>query len=112
MKTYSIIINWNDNDADEGTYGATVRARTPAAAERMVRAQMWRSESPSVMRQPTAKEIRETGGSVVELHEGALWRAPELEAALRKLLAWDKGVWTAPAWVEARALIASIDKGE
>jgi hypothetical protein len=113
MKTYSIIINWNDRDAEQGTFGSTVRARTPKAAERKVRAEMWEIYAGAEDRKPTAKEIRETGGSVVEMHEGALWRAPEMEATLRKLLEWEKtmGGWEAPAWAEARKLIASIDKG-
>lgn len=75
LKTYSVLIRWNDRDADEGEYGATVRAPTPDEAEAMTRALM-----------------RATGegfypfGSLVDCNEGATWAAADLEKALRALV--------------------------
>jgi predicted RNase H-like HicB family nuclease len=40
MKTYTAIINWNDNDTEEGTFGVTVRANDFEEAERLARQAM------------------------------------------------------------------------
>lgn len=75
LKTYSVIINWNDNDDEEGTYGATVRAPDHGEAEVIVR-QMMRATG----------EGSWPFGTCVECSEGAAWAAADLEAALREIL--------------------------
>lgn len=75
LKTYSVVINWNDRDVDEGTFGATVRAPNRDEAEAIVR---------SLMR--ATDEGSWPFGSVVECSEGTIWAAADLEKALRPIV--------------------------
>lgn len=88
LKTFSILINWDDDDDEQGAYGATVRAPDHDEAEAIARSMM-----------------RATGegswpfGSCVECSEGAAWAAADLERALRAIQAhWEAGtslaIWT------------------
>lgn len=113
MKTYSILLNWNDNN-DDGTFGTTVRAETQEEAEHLARIEMWNSYHTE---DPTPEEIAATGGSVLEVTEGAIWRAAEMEAILREFVDGIKGdsavdftkVW--PIHQKAKKLIEEIDNG-
>jgi hypothetical protein len=96
LKTYSVVINWNDHYSDMGDYGDTVRARDGQHAERIVRARMaWQiwaeGREPGESRRE-ALGLYDNGdgtffGSLVECHEGAIWRARDLEKALRDMRA-------------------------
>jgi len=75
LKTYSIIINWDDTDDEQGNFAATVRAPNEAEAEAITR---------SLMR--ATDEGSWPFGSVVECSEGAAWAAADLEKALRPIV--------------------------
>lgn len=118
MTTYSLLIRWCDQDVEQGEYGWTGQAESPADAEDKARRDMWVNDMADNGDEPypcdaDPKEDAPYGG-VVDCHLGAIWRAHELETALRKLLAWEieQGGWEAPAWKEARDLISSIESGE
>ena len=103
-KLHSLVINWNDDDADEGTFGSTVRAWSHEHAEALVRAEMENmSENPG----------SDFSGECVDHNIGASWKAEEMEAIIRKLLATkalptDHADRTA-AFQEAENLIVSLD---
>jgi hypothetical protein len=101
LKTYSVVINWNDHQRDEGTYGCTVRARDHDHAERIVRARMmwsqweeWRRIDKSMSKRDVADiyavetfDGPQYFGSLIECSEGASWKAADLEASLRTMRA-------------------------
>lgn len=74
LSTFSLVINWSDGDADQGTFGTTVRAWGRHHAELLARAEMEASDSGS-----------DFTGSVVDCTEGATWEAPAMEKLLRKV---------------------------
>lgn len=98
LKTYSVLLNYNDNDRSQGDWGWTGRATDRTDAERKARAAM-------------LKAAGQDGDSVLECTEGAIWQAGKMEAILRELLEWrDRmGGWDAPPWDKARKLITEID---
>lgn len=75
LKTYSVVINWNDRDVEEGTFGATVRAPNHDEAEAIAR---------SLMR--ATGEGSWPFGMCMECSEGAAWAASDLEKALRPIV--------------------------
>lgn len=77
LKTYSVLIRWNDNDSDEGEFGTSVWARSPEEAEAHAREEM----------ADEADEDADELGTTIELSEGAYWKAADLEQALRKIVA-------------------------
>ncbi len=94
MKTWSFLIAWNDNDAEEGEYGATVRAESVEVAEIKARELMARDDQSS---DPDDLDVEPREyGRVIDCHEGAIWKASELEAALRRIDARLKGEWYDP----------------
>lgn len=101
MKTYSVLIAWNDDDSEEGEYGATVRAKSHADAEKQVRELMARDDQ---FGDDDEDAEPRNFGRVIDSHEGAIWKADELETALRDMIARKPGAAAA-----ARALIASIE---
>jgi hypothetical protein len=113
LKTYSVLIAWDDNDDDAGDYGETVRAESPQEAERMVREYMRTShqETYGLNGDEGLNEDDTFGGRLLELSEGAIWKAKELEAALREMVRTHdappsmRGV----ARDAAKALLAEID---
>lgn len=111
MKLYSVIINWHDRDPDQGTYGATVRAHNHGEAETMVR-QMMRA-SLAEERGCEVEEVDDEFGSPVEVAEGAIWKAAELEQALRSVLRgvspYTRHEDILATEARARALLAEID---
>ncbi|WP_192242808.1 hypothetical protein [Mesorhizobium silamurunense] len=121
LKVYSVVIAWDDNDDEQGDFAEIVRARDGQHAERITRARMIRShwehhwERDRESRWESLSSYRNADGSyfgsVVESYEGAIWKAEELEKALRGLLSWAQhmGGWDAPIWHEAEKIIAEID---
>lgn len=97
LKKYSLVIAWDDTDREQGTYGATVRARGHEHAERIVRARMawshWENyrDQDQSRRESLRSYLNHDGsyfGSVLECSEGAIWQAVEMEAALREVAEW------------------------
>lgn len=100
---HSLVINWNDRDSDEGTFGETVRAFDGTHAERLVRVAMEQTEDGAG---------EGFYGTVVDHTEGATWEAKALETALRGLIAGIEGkeiaVFNAKL-AEAKTVLARID---
>ncbi|RWB95611.1 MAG: hypothetical protein EOQ56_28090 [Mesorhizobium sp.] len=123
MKTYSVLIAWNDNDREQGDFGEIVRAESPEKAERIVRARMVRSHWDSYWdkdlesrRDCLSSYTNPDGsyfGSVIDMHEGAIWRAKELEEALRALrlavVPFEDDPNLDAAKIKADAVLAEID---
>lgn len=85
MPRYSVIINWNDRDREQGTFSWSGIAADEHEAERMTREEMAASDLDADHEgEPISSE--DTGGSVVEITHGAIWQAQELEDALRAIL--------------------------
>lgn len=128
LKTYSVLIAWDDDD-EKGEYGDTVRARDSEEAEVKVRESMRNCHIENHCgSDDTADEIAEScaeyettdlygnvifGGRVLDCHEGAIWKAADLEKRLRDLIAVELYFGDHPqrqaAFNAARELIASID---
>jgi hypothetical protein len=125
LRTFSVLIAWDDNDGEQGNFGDIVRARDYTHAERIVRARMcwshwgnhrWKGDS----RRGSLSSYRNADGSyfgtVLDCHEGATWKAAELEKALRELLAEVDATAARTGWADngqrenARKLIAEIDR--
>jgi hypothetical protein len=96
LKTWSVVIRWHDSYDDMGDFGEVVKARDPAHAERIVRARMcwahWRDHREPGEDRRESLSLYDNGdgtffGSVVECSEGAIWKAKELEVALRDMRA-------------------------
>lgn len=126
MKTWSLLFNWQDGDREQGTFGTYVRAETAEEAERLGRIDMREHYIGQFHSGDDEDEIKEAcelhededgefGGSMVECYEGAIWKAHELEEALRVLLAQVDEVARTRGWPDnvprekARAIIAEID---
>ena len=108
MTLYSIVINWNDRDPEQGTYGGTVRAASAQEAERMVRDEMRASLADE--RGCDVAEITEESGSCIECTEGAAWEAVNMERVLSGLLEWStqQGGHDATCWADAREVMDRI----
>lgn len=110
-RTYSVVLNWSDTDREQGTFGCHVRAADPTEAEAKARQEMRASYS-DTYRMDADDDI---GGSVVELTEGAIWLAPQMENALRGLLARVDEIAARTGWSDrgereaARQVLAEID---
>jgi hypothetical protein len=78
MKTFSVLIAWNDSDDEEGDYGATVRAADRDEAESKVRVLM-------AVDDQFADDGPREYGRLLDCTEGAMWKAADLEAALRDM---------------------------
>lgn len=95
LKTFSVLIAWSDDDEEQGEFGDTVRAVSFDKAERIVRARMiwshWRDhwDRDFESRRESIASYRNPDGSyfgrVVESAPGAIWRAADLEKALRDM---------------------------
>jgi hypothetical protein len=91
LRTFFVLIAWDDHDDEQGAFGDIVRARDGNHAERITRARMcwshWqnhrrRGES---RRDSLAAHIGTSGryfGRVLDCQEGAIWKAADLERAL------------------------------
>lgn len=119
MKTYSVLIAWDDDNPEEGQFGETVRAESPEKAEALVREAMRTSYTAQFaalgMNTDAGEPSTPFGGRLIEIHEGAIWQAKQLENALRALL--DTAFCSVchagkkEAIVAARKLIAEIEAG-
>jgi len=102
---HSLVINWSDREADQGTFGTTVRAWDHAHAEYLARYEMEHNDCHG----------DDYSGTVVDHNKGATWLAAELETALRDLTAWAElmrvpGAEAPPQIDAANKLLAQIDK--
>lgn len=132
LKTYSVLIKWNDDDDEQGNYGTVVRATSYDEAEEKARADMRENHianhcDPDATEDDIANSCEEYehdfrgktifGGECQECAEGAIWKAAELEKALRDLV--DNGFtaeelarrwsWSLDAVKAAKDIIAEID---
>lgn len=97
-KIYSVTIAWNDSDSDEGDFGTYVRAANYEEAERLAREEMRNCHLENYP--PDEDETEEEacayytghdgkfGGAVIEIVEGAIWLAADLEASLRAVIGY------------------------
>ena len=81
LKTFSVLLAWQDNDPEQGEFGCTVRATGYEDAEAKARQKMR-----DCYAEQYDQEMDGDGGRVIELSEGAIWAARDLEKALRALL--------------------------
>lgn len=131
-KVYSILIAWSDADPDQGEFGEVVRAASAEEAETKARAAMraFHIENycdPGAEADEIARSCAEYehegfdaevifGGRVLDLHEGAIWKAGDLEMRLRDLLAAIDEFAASRSWCDsgqreaACELIAEIDR--
>jgi len=94
LRTYSVLIRWNDSYLDMGDYGEIVRARDGTHATRIVRARMarqrWSEREEGETKAESLELYRDAFGNlfgaVTECHEGAIWKSAEVERALRHLI--------------------------
>lgn len=126
MKTWSLIFNWNDRDKEQGTFSTCVRAENHEEAEKLGRLDMrafhldayppengqTEDEACELYEDLNLDGEKEFGGSLVDISEGAVWKAQELEDALRGLvdnielgIVCDGGT----ALEKAKALLTEID---
>lgn len=118
LQTYSCLIRWNDMDLDQGDFGTIVRATSYEDAERLARIDM-RNCHIENHGEDTADEYEQDdgtfGGTMIECTEGAIWKAKELETALRGLLAQCDEIARTSGWLDnvpreaARKVIEEID---
>jgi hypothetical protein len=91
MKLYSVVINWNDRDAELGTYGVTVQAADEAEAEQKARESMRQCQMDNYGADTLDDlwdDLRGTwGGRIADLTEGAVWEASKMESLLREIIA-------------------------
>jgi HPt (histidine-containing phosphotransfer) domain-containing protein len=99
LKLYSLLIRYHDEQPEIGDYSSTVWAKDEEEAEAFVRQQMADDNGED----PEEADY----GSVIDIAEGAFWRAAELEAALREIASLAK-----TGDVEALAKIASLAETE
>ena len=89
LKTYSVLIRWDDNDLEQGEFGTMVRAANSEEAERLARIDMRKCHIDNHGEEGVEyyeDADGEFGGSVIEVTEGAIWKAKDLEEALRAML--------------------------
>ena len=109
MPRYSLLINWNDNDREQGTFSWSGNADDQEKAEEAARDEM-RGAYPDIY-----GDNDPVGGSVVEVNLGAIWKAQELEDSLRSLLTQVDAVAARNGWSDhgereaARALLIDLD---
>lgn len=107
-RTFSVLIAWDDNDQEQGEYGTIVRAANHDEAETLARAEMRNCHIENYGEDGVDEYVDsegQFGGSVIECSPGAIWKAQELEDALRDLL--DRH--DAASICKARAILAQID---
>ncbi|WP_293811312.1 hypothetical protein [uncultured Bosea sp.] len=109
MPRYSLIINWNDNDREQGTFSWSGIADNEEKAEEAARDEM-RGADPEIY-----GDDDDVGGSVVEITLGAVWKAQELEDSLRSLLKQVDAVADRCGWADqgereaAREMLTELD---
>ncbi len=119
IKTYSVLIAWNDKDQEQGEFGTVVKAADPAEAEHKAREEMRASHEENHGGEG-AEEYEHQGfdgsitfgGSLLNIAEGAIWEAASLEEALRDILLSadaNDGGSLANAMEAARTVLARID---
>jgi hypothetical protein len=119
LKTYSILLAWQDNDLSQGEFGAVVKAENEKAAEKKARSEMRatyaKNYGEAMARDRDKEEGKSWGGRVIDISQGAVWIAQELEDALRDLLRIVDERANSTGWADhgerekARKLIQSIE---
>jgi hypothetical protein len=112
-KLYSVLIAWCDSDTEQGEFGTIVRATNATEAERLARADMRQQYMDEY--EPEEEDIEPAstfGGRALEIYEGAIWRASDIEKALRDLVDAHKGdaCRVNSAISKARKVLASLDE--
>jgi hypothetical protein len=124
MPRYSVIINWNDRQSDEGTFGWSGKAENEADAEKKARDDMrahyvdnyGADDEAEAMADDKQDGDEVLGGSLVDITTGAAWKAQDLEDKLTDLLRVADEVAARCGWVDngereaARKLIADLDR--
>jgi hypothetical protein len=115
MQTFSPLIAWDDDDTEQGEYGTTVRAASVIEAEQMARAEMrtFHQENYDDDGEEHMQPDGTFGGRLIEAAPGAIWKAQDLENALRAMVATELFLGDHPqrqsAYHQARKLLAEID---
>lgn len=105
LKTYSVLLAWQDNDPEQGEFGCYVRATGYTDAEAKAREKMRQAYA-----EQYDMEMTGDGGRVIDCTEGALWLAGDLETALRALVQECKSRWLEFAEVQqAETVLARIE---
>lgn len=113
LKTYSVVINWDDRNLEKGDFAETVKARDERHAERIVRAHMcwfhwhnyrWKGDGRRESLAPYHDGHGQYFGTMTQCTEGAIWKAAPLEAALRLALAALVAAYGEPTMPEPTAL--------
>ena len=97
MQTFSLLIAWDDDDTEQGEYGTIVRATSIIEAERMARAEMrmFHQENDDDDGEEHMQSDGTFGGRLIEAAPGAIWKAQDLENALRAMVATELSRWIA-----------------
>ena len=112
MKPFTAIIAWDDDDVESGEFRVTVLAETAEEAEKAARELMWEDDQANGVDPDQRPEY----GRVIELQEGAMYEAFDLQTRLRAVLASlaldpaDARRKTAIA--EAEELLTRLDAGD
>lgn len=105
LKTYSVMLAWQDNDPEQGEFGCYVRATGYEDAEAKAREKMRDAYA-----EQYGEEMSGEGGRVIDCSEGAAWLASDLESALRALVETCKSRWLDFAEVQqAETVLARIE---
>lgn len=105
MKTYSVLLAWQDNDPEQGEFGCYVRATGYDDAETKAREKMRQAYA-----EQYDMEMDGDGGRVIDCSEGAAWLASDLESALRALVDTCKARWLDFAEVQqAETVLARLE---
>jgi hypothetical protein len=89
-KIYSVLLAWNMNNMEEGTYGVTVDAKDYEMAVTAAQEAMFNThcDEQALSEEDEAEERAEgiPDYQVLDLHEGAnIWAAPAMLGTLRKM---------------------------
>lgn len=95
-RLYSVVLAWDDDDDEQGDFGTVVRASSAEEAEAKARQEMRNCHLENYPPEDGESEEEACalytdkegvfGGKVISIDEGAIWRAAELERALRDLV--------------------------
>lgn len=108
LKRWSLILNWHNHDHEQGTFGTTVDACDPDAAERLARWKMWETYNAQYEAgEPAPDDIADCYGDVIECSDAPIFDAGDLRDALADLVEWNArmGGFDNPVWDRAKAVL-------